>query len=83
LAQTNTKGGSKFRGHVTGFVLNTTGFDATLGDNQPPGTVLWMRILFCAIPAVGTGAALLLLRGYPLTRERVTEIQTNLGQARR
>jgi Na+/melibiose symporter-like transporter len=42
-----------------------------------------MRILFCAIPALGTGTALLLLRGYPLTRERVTEIQAKLAQALR
>jgi Na+/melibiose symporter-like transporter len=39
-----------------------------------------MRILFCAIPALGTGTALLLLRGYPLTRERVTEVQDALAQ---
>jgi len=67
---------------LAGLVLNTTGFDAALGDNQPSGTVLWMRILFCAIPAVGTGAALLLLRGYPLTREKVTAIQAALNLSR-
>jgi Na+/melibiose symporter-like transporter len=43
-----------------------------------------MRIFFCAIPALGTGTALLLLRGYPLTREKVSEIQAalNVNRAR-
>jgi Na+/melibiose symporter-like transporter len=67
---------------LAGVVLNTTGFDAALGDNQPPGTVFWMRILFCAIPALGTGTALLLLRGYPLNRQRIAEIQAALGVTR-
>jgi GPH family glycoside/pentoside/hexuronide:cation symporter len=78
-----TKMGVSLSFILAGLVLNTTGFDAALGDNQPPGTVLWMRILFCAIPALGTGTALLLLRGYPLTRERVTEIQAKLAQSLR
>jgi Na+/melibiose symporter-like transporter len=41
-----------------------------------------MRIFFCAIPALGTGTALLLLRGYPLTRQRIDEIQAALGVSR-
>jgi GPH family glycoside/pentoside/hexuronide:cation symporter len=75
-----TKMGVSLSFILAGLVLNTTGFDAALGNNQPPGTVLWMRILFCSIPAIGTGTALLLLRGYPLTRERVTEVQSALAQ---
>jgi Na+/melibiose symporter-like transporter len=41
-----------------------------------------MRVLFCIIPALGTGAGLLLLRGYPLTRERVAAVQTSLAASR-
>jgi GPH family glycoside/pentoside/hexuronide:cation symporter len=79
-----TKMGVSLSFILAGLVLNTTGFDASLGDNQPPGTVFWMRIFFCAIPALGTGTALLLLRGYPLTREKVSEIQAalNVNRAR-
>jgi GPH family glycoside/pentoside/hexuronide:cation symporter len=73
-----TKMGVSLSFILAGLVLNLTGFDAALGDHQPSGTVLGMRILFCAIPALGTGTALLLLRGYPLTRERVSEIQATL-----
>jgi GPH family glycoside/pentoside/hexuronide:cation symporter len=77
-----TKMGVSLSFILAGVVLNTTGFDAGLGDNQPPGTVFWMRIFFCAIPALGTGTALLLLRGYPLTRQRIDEIQAALGVSR-
>ncbi len=77
-----TKMGVSLSFILAGLVLNVTGFDAALGDQQPPGTVLWMRILFCAIPAFGTGVALLLLRGYPLTRERVSAVQTALATSR-
>jgi Na+/melibiose symporter-like transporter len=68
---------------LAGLVLTTTGFDAALGDNQPPGTVLWIRILFCALPALGTGTALLLLHGYPRTRKRLPGILAKLAQASR
>lgn len=73
-----TKMGISLSFIFAGLVLSATGFDTALGDHQPPGTVLWMRLFFCGIPALGTGTALLLLRGYPLTRERVSEIQATL-----
>jgi Na+/melibiose symporter-like transporter len=37
-----------------------------------------MRVLFCAIPACGTLAGILLLRTYPLTRARIAAIQQSL-----
>ena len=77
-----TKMGVSLSFILAGFVLNLTGFDANLGDNQPPGTVLWMRLLFCAIPMFGTGAALLLLRSYPLTRARIDSVQASLAVSR-
>jgi glycoside/pentoside/hexuronide:cation symporter, GPH family len=60
---------------LAGLVLSVTGFNAALGGNQAPGTVLGMRALFTAIPACGCLVALLLLRGYPLTRERMDKIR--------
>jgi Na+/melibiose symporter-like transporter len=63
---------------LAGLVLNITGFDANLGNNQPENTVLSMRILFCVIPATGTLTGLLLLSRYPLTRERVESIQQEI-----
>ncbi|MBL9208792.1 MAG: MFS transporter [Opitutaceae bacterium] len=73
-----TKMGVSLSFIFAGLVLNVTGFDATLTGNQAPGTVTGMRLLFCAIPAIGTASAILLLRLYPLTRARVEEIQAQL-----
>jgi Na+/melibiose symporter-like transporter len=41
-----------------------------------------MRICFSAIPVAGTFLALLVLRSYPLTRQRVEEIQVTLTERR-
>lgn len=75
-----TKMGVSLSFILAGLVLNITGFDAALGGDQPEGTVTGMRILFCGIPALGTFTALFLLRGYPLSRERVGEIQAKLAE---
>ncbi len=77
-----TKMGVSLSFIFAGLVLNLTGFDANLGNDQPEGTVLGMRILFCVIPALGTLTGLLLLSRYPLTRERVESIQRVLSARR-
>ncbi|MBL9191475.1 MAG: MFS transporter [Opitutaceae bacterium] len=77
-----TKMGISLSFIFAGLVLSVTGFDATLGNNQPAGTVLSMRLLFCAIPAFGTLTALLILSRYPLTRQRVEQIQAMLVRNR-
>jgi Na+/melibiose symporter-like transporter len=41
-----------------------------------------MRVLFCAVPALGTLSAILLLRHYPLTRAKVESIQEALRERR-
>ena len=66
---------------LAGVVLSVSGFDAehTL---QSASTVFWMRVNFCAIPAIGMAFALLLFLGYPLTRKRVEEIQAELPRRR-
>ena len=73
-----TKMGVSLSFILAGLVLNVTGFDANLGNRQPEGTVLAMRVLFCLIPAAGTLTGLLLLSRYPLTRERVESIQQKI-----
>jgi GPH family glycoside/pentoside/hexuronide:cation symporter len=69
-----TKMGISLSFIFAGLVLSVTGFDATLGGNQTPGTIMGMRVLFCAIPATGCGLALLLLTSYPLTKARMDSI---------
>ncbi len=78
-----TKMGVSLSFILAGLVLNLTGFDAALGNDQPAGTVMWMRVLFCAIPAVGTLTGIFLLRTYPLTQERVGALQAAIEKARR
>lgn len=77
-----TKMGVSLSFILAGLVLNLSGFDAALGRDQEPGTVTNMRILFCAIPAAGTFAAILLLRMYPLTKAKVESIQQELRDRR-
>ncbi len=76
-----TKMGVSLSFIFAGLVLNVTGFDAAL-TTQDPSTVLKMRMCFCAIPAIGTLTGLLLLRGYPLSRQRVEAIQSELAANR-
>ncbi|MEZ5277629.1 MAG: MFS transporter [Opitutaceae bacterium] len=77
-----TKMGISLSFIFAGLVLSVTGFDANLGADQPPGTVLWMRLLFCIIPAVGTFLGLILLRNYPLTKQCIEQIQVRLIECR-
>lgn len=76
-----TKMGVSLSFVFAGLVLSVVGFDA--GQLiQSLDTVFWMRINFCAIPAIGTLLAMLLFRGYPLTKKRVEEIQAELPRRR-
>jgi GPH family glycoside/pentoside/hexuronide:cation symporter len=59
-----------------------SGFDAKLGGNQTPEALFTMRALFTGIPVAALIAALLLVQLFPLTRERMLQIRTEL-EARR
>ena len=76
-----TKMGISLSFILAGVVLSATGFDASQ-IVQSTATVFWMRVNFCAIPAVGLAIAMLLFRSYPLTRKRVEEIQAELPRLR-
>ena len=76
-----TKMGMSLSYIAAGLILSGTGFDAAKMI-QDPETVLRMRLWFCGVPAVGTLVALILLRGYPLTKARLDEIQAALAARR-
>ncbi len=59
-----------------------TGFDAKLGGNQAPETILWIRMLFTGIPVVALIVAFFLVQLYPLSRERMKEVRAQLESQR-
>ena len=67
---------------MSGVVLTWTGFDAALGSNQAVDTLINIRLAFAAIPIAGLILAFVALLKFPLTREKMEEIRTEL-EARR
>ncbi|MDP0499806.1 MAG: MFS transporter [Verrucomicrobiota bacterium JB022] len=64
---------------VSGILLQSTGFDDKV-VTQSADTLFWMRFWEIGLPAVLCGLAIFLLRGYPLTEERVYQIKAELEQ---
>lgn len=62
--------------------LKLTGFDAVLGGNQSPETILRLRLILALSTAAWAILAIVLLRAYPLDRKRAHEIRAAL-EARR
>ena len=78
-----TKAGMGIASIAAGQALDRlTGFRAELGGQQAPETVLMIRALFAGIPILACCVALLLLRLYPLSAERMRGIRAEL-EARR
>ncbi len=63
---------------LAGAVLVMSGFDADLGANQTPETILNLRLMFSLIPAGLILFALIFLWRYPLTREYMQEVKAKL-----
>lgn len=64
---------------ISGFVLDLSGFDASLGGNQSEGTVTWIRIIYTVVPSVAILVAILVLSRFDLSEEKVKRIQNGLG----
>lgn len=67
---------------LSGWILVATGFDVSLGGEQPDHVFWRMRVCFSFAPIAGCLIALLCLRNYPLTRARLTEIRAELAARR-
>jgi GPH family glycoside/pentoside/hexuronide:cation symporter len=63
---------------LAGAVLVIAGFDPTLEYHQEPSTILNMRLMYSFIPAGMLLIALVMLRKYPLGRQRVQAIKEEL-----
>lgn len=62
---------------LSGYMLQWSGFDATLGA-QPESVITHMRLLYMLVPMGFVGLAALLIAFYPLSEARVHEIQAEL-----
>jgi GPH family glycoside/pentoside/hexuronide:cation symporter len=78
-----TKAGMGIASIMAGQALTRrTGFRAELGGQQAPDTYVMIRALFAGIPIVACLVALALLRLYPLSAQRMSNIRAEL-EARR
>ena len=67
---------------LANYLLEAVGFKQSLGGEQTPETIWWIRFLFAAIPVAALLAALILLAFYPLSEARMRTIRLEL-EARR
>jgi len=67
---------------LAAIILMVSGFDATLGFEQQPGTFTTMRILYCFGPIVFYLFAIWIAFSFPLNRARMLEIQAELERRR-
>ena len=67
---------------LSGVLLNLTGFDQALGANQSPDTILSMRLIDIAVPAVAVLAAIVLAWIYPISEDRAYQIREELEKRR-
>ncbi|WP_371374679.1 MFS transporter [Thalassotalea aquiviva] len=65
-----------------GFLLNATGFDVALGNDQTADTLFWMRFYDVVIPVIASVIAIYLVYIFPITEQRAHEIREQL-EARR
>lgn len=65
---------------IVGFLLNASGFDAELGVDQPPHTMLILRSFFAGVPALGLFGAVLLILRFPITPEKAEQTRLTLAQ---
>ncbi|MCI4369655.1 MAG: MFS transporter, partial [Thermoplasmata archaeon] len=63
---------------ASGEILGRTGFDATLGGNQPAHAIFMIRFFLAAIPVIGLVVALLILLRFPLSQQKMAEIRVQL-----
>jgi GPH family glycoside/pentoside/hexuronide:cation symporter len=67
---------------ISGPLIEWTGFDANLNNNQLPGVYTNMRIGYLVIPIVALILAMLLLRIFPITKEKAAEMRATLESRR-
>lgn len=67
---------------ITGIALESTGFDAELGGDQPESAIFWIRFLLAAVPIAGLVISLLFIARFPLTADKMKDIRAQLEKRR-
>ena len=67
---------------ISGFILNATGFDVSLGGAQSERTIFLMRLLDLGLPTLTITGAIILACFYPITEARSREIRSELERRR-
>jgi GPH family glycoside/pentoside/hexuronide:cation symporter len=67
---------------ISGILLAWTHFSQDLGGSQPEGTLLKMRLLLIGLPIICLLVAMVLNAIYPLTKDRMAEIRSELESRR-
>lgn len=65
-----------------GYILNVTGFDVALGENQSATTLLLLRLFYAGFPIITSLIAFWAIYTYPITEEKAHETRTKLEQRR-
>lgn len=64
---------------LSGYVLEWTGFDTTLGGEQSPQTIYWLRFCFAWICAIAMILTTLLALTYPISEDKAYDIRQQLA----
>ena len=65
-----------------GFLLYSTGLDASLGANQPEGTIFWLRFYDAFVPLVASAIAIYAVHRYPITENSALKVRAELERRR-
>lgn len=65
-----------------GFLLNASGFDVGLGENQTDSALLLMRIFDVTIPVVTSAIAIWAVATFPITEKKAREVREELERRR-
>ena len=63
---------------IAGFILQASGFDEALGGAQSEQTIITLRFLYSAVPALGLTVAILCIWSFPIDEARANEIREKL-----
>ena len=67
---------------VGGFLLYSTGLDASLGATQPEGTIFWLRFYDAFVPLAASAIAIYAVYRYPITERSALEVRKELERRR-